>query len=53
MSKIARSLIDLIGNTPLLELSNYNKITGITAHHETFFYQSTPRELCDYESEYP
>lgn len=24
MSKIAKSLIDLIGNTPLLELSNYN-----------------------------
>lgn len=25
MSKIAKSLTDLIGNTPLLELSNYNK----------------------------
>ncbi len=31
MSKIAKSLIDLIGNTPLLELSNYNKISGIDA----------------------
>jgi len=31
MSKIAKSLIDLIGNTPLLELSNYNKINGIDA----------------------
>ena len=26
MKKIAKSLTDLIGNTPLLELSNYNKI---------------------------
>ena len=25
MKKIAKSLTDLIGNTPLLELSNYNK----------------------------
>ena len=25
MSKIAKSLTDLIGNTPLLELRNYNK----------------------------
>jgi hypothetical protein len=25
MAKIAKSLTDLIGNTPLLELSNYNR----------------------------
>jgi len=25
MTKIAKRLTDLIGNTPLLELSNYNK----------------------------
>ena len=29
MSKIAKSLTDLIGNTPLLELSNYNKANGL------------------------
>lgn len=29
MSKIARSLTDLIGNTPLLELTNYNKLSSI------------------------
>lgn len=28
MSKIAHSLTDLIGNTPLLELTNYNKSVG-------------------------
>lgn len=31
MSKIAKSLTDLIGNTPLLELSNYNKNANIEA----------------------
>ena len=31
MSKIAKSLIDLIGNTPLLELSNYNKVNSLEA----------------------
>jgi len=31
MSKIAKNLTDLIGNTPLLELSNYNKINNIEA----------------------
>lgn len=31
MSKIAKSLTDLIGNTPLLELSNYNKVNGLDA----------------------
>ncbi len=31
MSKIARSLTDLIGNTPLLELSNYNKTHELEA----------------------
>lgn len=31
MSKIAKSLTDLIGNTPLLELSNYNKTIGLDA----------------------
>lgn len=31
MSKIAKSLTDLIGNTPLLELSNYNKKNGLEA----------------------
>ncbi len=31
MSKIAKSLTDLIGNTPLLELSNYNKANGLDA----------------------
>ncbi|MBB4034949.1 cysteine synthase A [Dysgonomonas hofstadii] len=32
MSKIAKKLTDLIGNTPLLELSNFNKKHGIDAH---------------------
>jgi len=31
MSKIAKSLTDLIGNTPLLELSNYNKANEVEA----------------------
>jgi cysteine synthase A len=31
MSKIAKSLTDLIGNTPLLELSNYNKANALGA----------------------
>jgi len=31
MSRIARNLTDLIGNTPLLELSNYNASTGLEA----------------------
>ena len=31
MSKIAKNLTDLIGNTPLLELSNYSKINNIEA----------------------
>jgi cysteine synthase len=31
MSKIAKSLTDLIGNTPLLELSNYNKSNDLEA----------------------
>jgi cysteine synthase A len=31
MSKIAKSITDLIGNTPLLELSNYNQASGLEA----------------------
>jgi cysteine synthase len=31
MSKIAKSLTELIGNTPLLELSNYNKANSLNA----------------------
>jgi cysteine synthase A len=31
MSKVAKSLTDLIGNTPLLELGNFNKKNGIDA----------------------
>ena len=31
MSKVAKSLIELIGNTPLLELSNYEKLNKIEA----------------------
>jgi cysteine synthase A len=31
MSKIAKSLTALIGKTPLLELSNYNKANGLEA----------------------
>lgn len=31
MSKIATSLTDLIGKTPLLELSNYNKVNNLSA----------------------
>lgn len=31
MSKIAKNLTDLIGNTPLLELSNHNKINNLEA----------------------
>lgn len=29
MAKIAKSLTDLIGNTPLLELSNFGKEQGV------------------------
>ena len=32
MSKIANNLTDLIGNTPLLELTNYEKEKGLKAH---------------------
>ncbi|OPJ57862.1 cysteine synthase A [Clostridium oryzae] len=31
MSKIAKNLTDLIGNTPLLELTNYNETAGVKA----------------------
>jgi cysteine synthase A len=31
MAKVAKNLTDLIGNTPLLELSNYNKISDLGA----------------------
>jgi cysteine synthase A len=31
MANIAKSLTDLIGNTPLLELSNYNKSNRLDA----------------------
>ena len=31
MKKIAKPLTDLVGNTPLLELSNYNKAKGLKA----------------------
>ena len=31
MSKIAKSLTDLVGNTPLLELSNYEKSLDLNA----------------------
>lgn len=31
MAKIAKNLTDLIGNTPLLELSNYNRANGLEA----------------------
>lgn len=31
MEKIAKRLTDLVGNTPLLELSNYNKSNGLKA----------------------
>jgi len=31
MTKIAKNLTELIGNTPLLELSNYNKANGLNA----------------------
>ncbi len=31
MKKIAKQLTDLVGNTPLLELSNYNKTKGLKA----------------------
>ena len=29
MKKIAKQLTDLVGNTPLMELSNYNKSKGL------------------------
>lgn len=32
MKKIAERLTDLVGNTPLLELNNYNKQKGLRAH---------------------
>ncbi|MBP2652035.1 MAG: cysteine synthase [Firmicutes bacterium] len=31
MAKIAQNLTDLIGNTPLLELKNYNASAGLKA----------------------
>jgi len=31
VTKIAKSLTELIGNTPLLELSNYNNKNGLSA----------------------
>lgn len=31
MEKIARKLTDLVGNTPLLELSNYNRSNDLKA----------------------
>lgn len=31
MEKIAKKLTDLVGNTPLLELSNYNKNNDLKA----------------------
>ena len=31
MKKIAKRLTDLVGNTPLLELTNYNKVKGLKA----------------------
>lgn len=31
MEKIAKRLTELVGNTPLLELSNYNKLNGLKA----------------------
>ena len=31
MARIAKSLTDLIGHTPLLELSNYNKVDRLQA----------------------
>ena len=31
MAKIAKNITDLIGNTPLLELSNYSKANGANA----------------------
>jgi cysteine synthase A len=32
MGKIAKNLTELIGNTPLLEFTNFNKIHGLSAH---------------------
>ena len=32
MARIAKNLTELIGNTPLLEFSNFNKIHGLNAH---------------------
>jgi cysteine synthase A len=32
MARIAKKLTDLVGNTPLLEFSNFNKIHGLNAH---------------------
>jgi cysteine synthase A len=32
MAKIAKKLTDLVGNTPLLELSGYEKIKNLEAH---------------------
>ena len=31
LKKIAKQLTDLVGNTPLMELSNYNKSKGLKA----------------------
>ena len=41
MEKIARKLTDLVGNTPLLELSNYNKSNGLKARLIVKFIKDT------------
>ena len=46
MEKIARKLTDLVGNTPLLELSNYNKSNGLKARLIVKIESFNPRGQC-------
>jgi cysteine synthase A len=52
MSKVAKRLTDLIGNTPLLELSNYNSTEGlgakVIAKLESFNPQSSVKDRIGY-----
>jgi cysteine synthase A len=52
MSKIAKRLTDLVGNTPLLELTNYNQTEGlgarVIAKLESFNPQSSVKDRIGY-----
>ena len=44
MGKIAKKLTDLVGNTPLLELSNYNASNGLKARVCLLYTSPSPRD---------